>query len=48
VGLLGALASDGVFAEEQRGVFRNTSASELRRGGGWADFAHLFIEARCR
>jgi O-methyltransferase domain/Dimerisation domain len=40
--LLRALASDGVFAEEERGVFRNTSASELLRGGGWDDFAHLF------
>ena len=27
--LLRALASDGVFAEEQRSVFRNTPASEL-------------------
>jgi hypothetical protein len=40
--LLRALASDGVFAEEERGVFRNTPASELLRGGGWDDFAHLF------
>jgi hypothetical protein len=40
--LLRALASDGVFAEEQRGVFRNTPASELLRGDGWNDFAHLF------
>jgi len=41
--LLRALASDGVFAEEQPGVFRNTDASELlRRDGGWHDFAHLF------
>src|SRR5262245_5343693 len=40
--LLRALASDGVFAEEQRGVFRNTPASELLRGVGWDDFAHLF------
>lgn len=40
--LLRALASDGVFAEEQRGVFRNTPASELLRGLGWDDFAHLF------
>jgi hypothetical protein len=39
--LLRALASDGVFAEEDPGVFRNTEASELLRGG-WADFAHLF------
>jgi hypothetical protein len=40
--LLRALASDGLFAEEERGVFRNTPASELLRGGGWDDFAHFF------
>jgi O-methyltransferase/methyltransferase family protein len=41
--LLRALASDGVFAEEERRVFRNTDASELLRShGGWDDFAHLF------
>ena len=40
--LLRALASDGVFAEEERGVFRNTPASELLRGAGWDDFAHFF------
>jgi hypothetical protein len=41
--LLRALASDGVFAEEAPGVFRNTDASVLlRRAGGWDDFAHLF------
>jgi O-methyltransferase domain/Dimerisation domain len=40
--LLRALASDGVFAEEQPGVFRNTEASALLRNGGWVDFAHLF------
>jgi hypothetical protein len=40
--LLRALASDGVFAEEDRGTFRNTAASELLRGEGWGDFAHLF------
>jgi hypothetical protein len=39
--LLRALASDGVFAEEEPGVFRNTDTSELLRTG-WADFAHLF------
>jgi hypothetical protein len=39
--LLRALASDGVFAEESPGVFRNTEASELL-SGGWGDFAHLF------
>jgi O-methyltransferase domain/Dimerisation domain len=41
--LLRALASDGVFAEGEPGVFENTPASEvLRRGGGWDDFARLF------
>jgi hypothetical protein len=38
---LRALATEGVFAEEEPGVFRNTEASELLRGG-WGDFAHLF------
>ena len=41
--LLRALASDGVFAEEEHGVFRNTDVSDLfRTGNGWKDFAHLF------
>ena len=40
--LLRALASDGVFAEDAPGVFRNTPASELLQGGGWSDFARLF------
>jgi len=40
--LLRALASDGVFAEETPGVFRNTAPSELLRDGAWSDFAHLF------
>jgi O-methyltransferase domain len=40
--LLRALASDGIFAEEERGTFRNTAASNLLRGDGWGDFAHLF------
>jgi hypothetical protein len=39
--LLRALASDGVFAEDEPGVFRNTEASELLRNG-WGSFAHLF------
>jgi hypothetical protein len=39
--LLRALASDGIFAEEERGVFRNTEASGLLQGG-WGSFAHLF------
>ena len=40
--VLRALASDGIFEETQPGVFRNTAASELLAGDGWADFAHLF------
>ena len=40
--LLRALASDGVFAEDSPGTFRNTPASELLVGGGWSDFATLF------
>jgi hypothetical protein len=40
--LLRALASDGIFAEEARGVFRNTPASELLLTSGWDDFAVLF------
>jgi SAM-dependent methyltransferase len=40
--LLRALASDGVFAEEAPGVFRNTPASELLAGGSWDDAATLF------
>ncbi len=41
--LLRALASEGVFAEEEPGTFRNTAASELLRDGtGWREFAHLF------
>ena len=40
--LLRALASEGVFAEDEAGTFRNTPASELLRGGGWDDFSHLF------
>jgi hypothetical protein len=43
--ILRALASDGVFAEEQPGVFRNTEASELLRSnqpGNWPAFSHLF------
>jgi hypothetical protein len=38
-----ALASDGVFIEEEPGVFRNTDASQLLcRPRGWTDFARLF------
>jgi DNA-binding Lrp family transcriptional regulator len=40
--LLRALASDGVFAEDEAGVFRNTEASDVLRQSGWDDFAHLF------
>jgi hypothetical protein len=40
--LLRALASDGVFAEQEHGVFANTPSSELWCGPGWSDFAVLF------
>ena len=40
--LLRALASDGIFAEDEAGVFRNNSASELLTVDGWDDFARLF------
>jgi O-methyltransferase domain/Dimerisation domain len=43
--ILRALASDGVFAEGEPGVFRNTESSALLRTdatGSWAEFAHLF------
>ena len=40
--VLRALASDGIFAEDEPGVFRNTEASELLRRPGWSEFAHLF------
>jgi hypothetical protein len=40
--LLRALASEGIFAEGERGVFRNTAASELLLTSGWDDFAVLF------
>jgi hypothetical protein len=33
---------DGIFAEEEPGVFRNTAASELLTVDGWDDFARLF------
>jgi len=39
---LRALASDGVFAETEPGVFANTPASELLLRDAWDDFAHLF------
>ena len=40
--LLRALASDGIFAEEEPGVFRNTDVSEQLLRPGWAAFAHFF------
>jgi hypothetical protein len=40
--VLRALASDGVFAEAEPGVFRNTHTSELLLRNGWSEFAHLF------
>jgi O-methyltransferase domain len=40
--VLRALASDGVFAEEEPGVFGHTAASKLLLETGWAPFAHLF------
>jgi O-methyltransferase domain len=40
--LLRALASDGIFAEEETGVFRNTPVSRLLTVDGWDDFAHCF------
>jgi SAM-dependent methyltransferase len=45
--ILRALASDGGFAEDEPGVFRNTEASDLLRSGNadrWREFAHLFGE----
>jgi O-methyltransferase domain len=40
--LLRALASDGIFAEEAPGVFRNTDVSEQLLRPGWAALAHFF------
>ena len=40
--VLRALASDGVFAEGDPGVFQQTEASELLLQPGWKAFAHLF------
>jgi len=40
--LMRALASDGIFAEEEPGVFAHTPASELLLTSGWDDFAVLF------
>jgi hypothetical protein len=45
--LLRALASDGVFAEAEPGVFENTDASEvLRSGGGWDALGLTFPACR--
>jgi hypothetical protein len=40
--ILRALASEGVFAEDQPGVFRNTELSEGLRADDWHAFGHLF------
>jgi O-methyltransferase domain len=40
--LLRALASDGVFAEEEPGVFGHTESSKVLLRPGWSEFAHLF------
>jgi SAM-dependent methyltransferase len=40
--LLRALASDGIFDEEEPGTFRHTKASEQLLDPGWSAFAHLF------
>jgi hypothetical protein len=40
--ILRALATEGVFAEEEPGAFRNTDASDALRRSGWGAFAHLF------
>jgi hypothetical protein len=40
--ILRALASDGVFAETEDGVFANTAASDVVRDEAWTSFAHLF------
>ena len=40
--VLRALASDGVFSEDEPGVFRNTDSSALLTRSGWGEFASLF------
>jgi O-methyltransferase domain/Dimerisation domain len=40
--LLRALASDGIFAEDEPRIFRNTDTSEVLLTSGWSEFAHLF------
>jgi hypothetical protein len=40
--VLRALASDGIFAEREAGVFANTDASNRAGTDAWTSFAHLF------
>ena len=40
--ILRALASEGVFAEDEPGVYRNTELSEGLRADDWRAFGHLF------
>jgi len=40
--LLRALASDGIFAEEKPGVFRNTDVSDQLLDDGWTALVHFF------
>lgn len=40
--VLRALASDGIFAEQDPRVFANTAASEMLADDAWTSFAHLF------
>jgi hypothetical protein len=40
--ILRALATEGVFAEDEPGVFRNTELSEALRADDWHAFGHLF------
>lgn len=40
--VLRALASDGIFAEQEPRVFVNSAASETLAGEAWSSFAHLF------
>ncbi len=40
--IMRALATEGVFAEDEPGVFRNTELSEGLRADDWHAFGHLF------
>lgn len=40
--VLRALATEGVFAEDESGLVRHTDASRLLLDSGWSAFAHLF------